>query len=154
MFFFRSDVPKSNEAKHLEYSKIRIVTTRNYAGFDDENPGEPRSYLFSAAWNQPIPVDELSPTLVMNFDREALEADDEQSDGDLIIGQYDEVEKWIGTRPYTPKRAFFAAMSLKRDSEDAKPAFDPNVPTDNIAHYRLFLVLKPTTTVTGSQSAE
>ena len=65
MFFFRSDIPKSgtdrpanaktrfadksNAEIHLEYSKMRIVTTRNYAGFDDKNPGEPRSYLFSAA---------------------------------------------------------------------------------------------------------
>src|SRR6185436_15911597 len=66
MFFFRSDIPKSdgkerpeydklypddtrsNTQIYHDYSKIRIVTTRNYSGFDEKNPGEPRSYLFSA----------------------------------------------------------------------------------------------------------
>jgi hypothetical protein len=147
MFFFRSDVPKSDTVKHRDYSKIRIVTTRNYAGF--ERGGEPliqsRSYLFSAAWNQPIPADELSPTLVMNFDREALEADDKKSDGDLIISWYHEKSSgWIDSDSYTPKGAFFAALEIKQDAEGDKPAFDPGLPDDNIAHYRLFLKLKAT----------
>jgi hypothetical protein len=156
MFFFRSDVPKSDTKIHRDYSRIRIVTTRNYSGFERNEASkiQPRSYLFSAAWNQPIPAD-INPTLVMNFDREALEADDKNRDGDLKIGWYHEKStQWIDTDSYTPKGAFFAALEVKQDAKGDKPAFDPGLPEDNIAHYRLFLVLKPTTTVTGSQSAE
>jgi hypothetical protein len=49
----------------------------------------------------------------------------------------------MDAEPYIPKGAFFAALELKQAATDTKPAFDPGLSADKIAHYQLFLALRP-----------
>lgn len=114
---------------------LRIVTTRNYAGFEAGAPGSPRSYLFSVAANLPLDYGRLRPTLVLSYDADAL--DDEH---ELLIYRYDvHSREWLPLPTYLPPGAFYAAAAL--DAESA-PHLTAQFPPGNIRveYYRLFAV--------------
>jgi hypothetical protein len=134
MFFFTPH-GKGHEL-NPQYSEIRIVTTRNFGGFEqaNETTGAPRSYLFSVASSKAIPAEELSPTLVMHFDTDAL--DDE---GQIVICRYNEQDsEWEVLPTYQPPAAFYAALPLTSRPDGTQP-LDPDG-AHSVEHYRIFLV--------------
>lgn len=146
MIYFTEPDYETNRSYRLEHSRIRIVTTRNYGGFDESLPGSPRSYLYSLASSKRIPVDAgstapdtqphervaLHPTLVMNFNRPL------NGQGELFIYSYLEADqKWQPLVTYIADGAPRAAYPLDRSSNTGF-ALEP---ADAKAyHFRLFLV--------------
>jgi hypothetical protein len=126
--------PNYDPAKDPDYD-LRIVTTRNYAGFQGGEPGAPRSYLFSVAANLPLDYGRLRPTLVLAYDSEALDDDHE-----LLIFRYDvHGREWLPLPTYQPAGAFYAAAAI--DGESA-PNLTAQYPPSNIRveYYRLYAV--------------
>jgi hypothetical protein len=130
----RAADPAYDPAQDPDYD-LRIVTTRNYAGFQDGAPGAPRSYLFSVAANLPLDYGRLRPTLVLAYDAEALD-----DDHDLLICRYDVGSReWLPLPTYLPAGAFYAAAAI--DGESA-PNLTAQYPPGNIRveYYRLYAV--------------
>jgi hypothetical protein len=114
---------------------LRIVTTRNYAGFEEGRPGEPRSYLFSVASNMPIDYAHYRPTIVLYYDADALD-----DDKDLLIYRYDtQIGEWLPVPTYLPGGGFYAAAGL--DAASA-PCLIAQYPPGGVRveYYRLFAV--------------
>jgi hypothetical protein len=117
---------------------LRIVTTRNYTGFTEGRPGEPRSYLFSVASNLPVDYAHYQPTIVLYYDVEALD-----DDKDLLIYRYDaDIQEWQPVPTYLPGGAFYAAAAL--DATSAPHLIAQYPPGEvRVEYYQLFAIDRP-----------
>ncbi|MFP4436514.1 MAG: hypothetical protein ACLFVO_04645 [Chloroflexaceae bacterium] len=132
MIFSRTDGPVQPDDPVFT---TRIVTTRNYAGFATNQPGEPRSYLFSLAANRVLDVNKLKPTVVFYYDAAAATPNYE-----LVIYRYREADDtWEVVPTYLPPGAFFAAAPL---NDRTAPSLVAATPMDGLRleHYRLFAI--------------
>jgi hypothetical protein len=131
LIFSRTDKSQRGDKDY----DLRIVTTRNYAGFEKGQPGEPRSYLFSVASNMPIDYAHYNPTIVLYYDAEALD-----DDKDLQIYRYDsQMGEWLAVLTYLPGGGFYAAAALDASSAPHLIAQYPPGGT-RVEYYRLFAV--------------
>lgn len=125
MIFFK------NTDASQRYGNVRVITTLVH-GSPDALQGnvEPRSYLFSIAGNEPLPIN-LTPTLIMYFDSAAADAG-----GDLIIHRLDTNNQWQPMPTYIPSGSSFAAMPMNEATATNLLART----TPRVEHYRLFWV--------------
>jgi len=151
MFYFNG-LSDEQDARDQAFSTIRIVTTRNYGGFEAVAGAlQPRSYLFSFAASRNIPINPLTPTMVLTYDTEALTPADgtslAASAAELQLHRYDEGSKTWALRPvYAPAagRIYYplgreANDDLSGDPQEREANDDlPGGPAE-IYHYRLFL---------------
>ena len=147
MIFCRDDQfdPETGANPDNSAYQTRIVTTRNYGGFEDTNPGEPCSYLFSVAANQridrfsdaqnPEVAHDLHPTMVLYYDADTLTVGT-----DLVIFRFDQdTNSWQEVPTYLPPGAFYAAAAM--DQESAPHLTKPDLaPDKRVEFYRLFAI--------------
>lgn len=134
MFYFAAYNQDPGDQQKLEHSRIRIVTTRNYGGFEVNQAEKikPRSYLFSVASSQGISVDELYPTVVFTFDPDAA-----KKVGEFYIYSYDEkTSNWQLKPTYQPPFILRAAHPLEKGASGT--ALDPQDQDHLSYYYRLF----------------
>lgn len=130
------------EARKQYYNKP-IVTTRNYAGFEEEGKkvGRPASYLFSVAAAERVAL-EQRPTIVMYFDAGALEEDNL-----LVIHRFNfDDRQWEQLPTYVPPGAFYAATPLNGETAP-KLTCEEEPESGRVEYYRLFSIAagSPTT---------
>ena len=114
-----------------DYSTTRLVTTLVHGVVDKlANGAEARSYAFSLAGNEPLPLD-LHPTLIIFYDQDA-----ERAGGDLLIYRHTEDDGWQAMPTYLPQGSSFAAMPLNAETAPRLIAFDPM--GNHIERYRLY----------------
>jgi hypothetical protein len=129
----------------LDYSHVRVVTTLIH-GVPHQLPNgaQARSYTFSLASNQALPVD-LNPTLIMHYDRSALRAE-----GHLLIYRQDHGDgeapaansaTWSSLPTYLQPGSSFAAAALNEDSAGQLVDFRPTGP--RVERYRLYWTPHP-----------
>lgn len=129
LIFSRTEDSDRGEADY----DLRIVTTRNYAGFEQGRPGEARSYLFSVASNLPIDYAHYRPTIILYYDSGALD-----DDKDLQIFRYDtQLGEWQPVSTYLPGGGFYAAAALDAASAPCLVAQYPPGGV-RVEYYRLF----------------
>lgn len=105
MLFFERDQQGRN------YSAIRVVTTLVHGlSHTLPNGAQARSYAFSIASNEPLPV-ALHPTVVMYFDLNAS-----KDGGDLLIHRQQEDGSWEAMPSYQPAGSSFIAMPLQLET--------------------------------------
>lgn len=134
IFSGMDNVPQPGSENEDDY-KTCIVTTRNYAGFEENAPGRPASYLFSVAANIAIDTAKLHPTIVMYYDNDGLD------DGsDLVIHRYDEQRQaWQALPTYLPAGNFYVATPIN-DETAPNLVLDPPPLGLRVEYYRLFSV--------------
>lgn len=131
MIFSRDEHPGPQNPAY----ETRIVTTRNYGGFEEQNPGEPCGYLFSVAANQRVDFRKLHPTIVLYYDADVLNLG-----GDLVIFRYDESRgRWREVPTYLPPGAFYAAAPMDEESAP-NLVIDPPAVDVRVEYYRLFAI--------------
>jgi len=114
-----------------DYSTTRLVTTLVHGVVDKLEKGvEARSYAFSLAGNEPLPLD-LHPTLIIFYDQDA-----ERAGGDLLIYRHTEDDGWQAMPTYLPQGSSFAAMPLNAETAPELISFDPA--GKHVERYRLY----------------
>ena len=114
-----------------DYATTRLVTTLVPGVIDKlENGAEARSYAFSLAGNEPLPLD-LHPTLIIYYDQDA-----ERAGGDLLIYRHVEGDQWRPMPTYLPEGSSFAAMPLNAETAARLISFDPD--GNHVERYRLY----------------
>jgi len=114
MLFFEHD------QQGRDYSAIRVVTTLIH-GMPYKLPGgqQARSYAFSIAGNEPLPV-ALNPTLIMYFDQSAV-----SEGGDLLIYRQLNDGSWQPVATYQPSGSSFVAMPIRIETAETLVALKP-----------------------------
>jgi len=113
-----------------------IVTTRNYAGFEEQGKrvGTPAGYLFSVAAAAAVSTDQ-KPTIVMYYDAGALVEGKR-----LVIHRYDHSNaQWRPLPTYLPLGSFYAATPI--NAATAPSLVDAHDPLNGrVEYYRLFSI--------------
>jgi hypothetical protein len=114
MLFFERD------QQGRDYSAIRVVTTLLH-GMPYKLPSgqQARSYTFSIAGNEPLPI-ALNPTLIMYFDQSAV-----AEGGDLIIYRQLSDGSWQPAATYQPSGSSFVAMPIRIETAETLVALKP-----------------------------
>jgi hypothetical protein len=123
-------------AKRAPFFNKPLVTTRNYAGFEEEGAqiGTPAGYLFSVAAAEAVDLSQ-KPTIILYYDAEAVREGQK-----LVICRYDygKTNSWLPLPTYLPQGSYYAATPI--NSTTAPSLGDTDTLDGRVEYYRLFSI--------------